>query len=82
MVSGGGRKISLSAVVHWRGRTVVDQQRQQFGAGVMPNGIHHALTLDDQRHIEIGDQDAFAAGQRRNYMTTFGRDDCGHAAAA
>jgi hypothetical protein len=48
----------------------------------MADRVHHALALDDQRHVEIGDQDAFAGGERRNDVLAFRRDDGGHAAAA
>ena len=48
----------------------------------MADRIHHPLALDDQRHVEIGDQDAFARGQRRHDVVAFRRDDRGHAATA
>ena len=48
----------------------------------MADRVHHALALDDQRHVEVGDQDAFAGGERRNDVLALGRDDGGHAAAA
>ncbi len=55
---------------------------QQFRAGIMADRIHHPLTLDDQAHVEVGDEDAFALGERRHDMLAFRRDDRGHAAAA
>lgn len=55
---------------------------QQFRPGIVADRIHHPLALDDQAHVEIGDQDAFAFGQWRNDMLAFRRDDRRHAAAA
>lgn len=55
---------------------------QQLGSGIMADRIHHPLAFDDQAHVEIGDQDAFAFCQRRRDVFAFGRDDRGHAAAA
>src|SRR5271168_2960675 len=37
-------------------RAIVPQQRQQFGPCVVADRVHHALALDDQRHVEVGDQ--------------------------
>ena len=48
----------------------------------MADRIHHALALDDQADVEVGDEHALAFGQRRREMAAFGRDDRGHAAAA
>src|SRR5471030_1926374 len=46
--------------VHRRGWAIVEIEAQKFGPGVMPHRIHHAFALDDQPHIQIGQQDAFA----------------------
>lgn len=48
----------------------------------MANAIHHAFALDDEAHIEIGDENAFPRGQRRNDMRAFRRDDRRHATTA
>jgi hypothetical protein len=67
---------------HRRGRAAVHDKMQQFGSGIVADRIHHPLALDDQAHVEIGDQDAFAFGERRHDVFALGRDDRGHAAAA
>ncbi len=69
-------------MVQRHGRAVVPQQRQQLRPRVVADRIHHPLALDDQRHVEIGDKDALARGQRRHDVVAFRRDDRGHAAAA
>ncbi len=61
--------------------TIVEHELQQLGPGVVADRVHHALALDDEVEIEIGDQHAFALGQRRHDMGAFGRDDRRHAAA-
>jgi hypothetical protein len=48
----------------------------------MADGIHHPLALDDQGKIEVGDENAFAFGQRRDEGATLGRDDRCHASPA
>ena len=53
---------------HRRLRSVVEREREQFRPRVMADLVHHPLALDDQRHVEIGDEDAFAAGERRREM--------------
>jgi hypothetical protein len=63
-------------------RTVVEDQLEQLGAGVVADRIHHPLALHDEAHVEIGCEDALALGQRRNDMRALRRDDGGHAAAA
>ena len=68
--------------MHRRSGSVVDQEREQFGARIVADGIHHPLALDDQRHVEIGDQDALTRRERLHHMAAIRGDDCGHAAAA
>ena len=51
------------------------QQGKQLGAGIMPDAVHHPLALDDERHVEVGDDHAFAFMQRRCEMTSLGGDN-------
>src|ERR1019366_6930738 len=37
----------------------VDDEAQELGAGVVPDAVHHSLSLGDERHVEIGDDHAF-----------------------
>ena len=67
---------------HRLGLPGVDDEVQQFGAGIVADRVHHPLALDDQAHVEIGNQDAFALGDRRGEMLALGGDDGRHAAAA
>ncbi len=46
-------------------RAIVDDEMQQFGPRIVADGIHHPLALEDQAHVEIGNQDAFALGRWR-----------------
>src|ERR1700761_53728 len=46
----------------WAG---VQRDVDQFGPRIMADGVHHALALHDQAHVEIGDHHALALGQRR-----------------
>lgn len=62
-------------------RAIVDDEMQQFRSRIVANGIHHPLALEDQAHVEIGNQDAFALGDRGGQMFAFGRDDRRHATA-
>ena len=63
-------------------RAIMEHERQQLRPGVVADRIHHALALDDEPEIEIGDQQTFAAGQRWDHVCAFGRDDRRHAPAA
>ena len=47
----------------------------------MADAIHHSLALDDQAHVEVSDENAFALGERGHDMSAFRRDDGRHAAA-
>jgi hypothetical protein len=67
---------------HGGSAAIIDHQVQQFRARVVAHRIHHALALGDQRHVQVGHQDAFAAAQRLGQQLAFGRDDGGTAAAA
>ncbi|MNC80245.1 hypothetical protein D3C75_1329770 [compost metagenome] len=46
-----------------RGRAV-DQQAEQFRTTVVPDRIHHAFALVDQRQVEVGNHHAFVGTQR------------------
>src|ERR1700710_671582 len=63
-------------------RRVAQHEAEQFGPRVMADAVHHPLALDDQRHVEIGDHQAFAFAARRRQMHALGRDDGGVAAVA
>ncbi len=57
-------------------------QTKKIGPGVVADAVHHALALDDQRHVEIGHQDAFTFLQGRRQVAAFRADDRRAAAAA
>ena len=61
---------------------LIEHEVEELGPSVMADGIHHPLALDDETHVEIGNQNALTIFQRRHQMRTFWRDDRGHAAAA
>ena len=63
-------------------RAVIDMQGEKFRPGIMTDRIHHSLALHDQRHVAIGDEQAFPLRQRRHDMLALRRDDCGVAPAA
>lgn len=48
---------------------------EEFGPGVVADRVHHALALQHERHVEIGDEDALAGGERRGEQLAFRRDD-------
>ena len=50
----------------------IDVHTQKLRAGVMAYRIHHAFSLGDQRHIQIGDHHAFAVGERWRQVLAFG----------
>ena len=64
----------------WRG-AVVEQESEKFGAGVVPDRVHHPLALGDQTHVEVGDQQALALRQGWNDVAALWRDNGGEAAA-
>ena len=63
------------------GRRTVDGQTKQFRPAVMATRVHQLLAPVDQCEVEIGHHHAFAGTYRCADQFTFGRDDCGEAAA-
>ena len=48
----------------------------------MADRVHHALALDDEAHVEIGDEDPLALSQGRREMAPLRGNDRRHGAAA
>ncbi len=57
--------------LHWARRTVVEDELEKLGTGIVADRIHHPLALDDQSHIEIGRENSLALGERRYHVGTF-----------
>ena len=55
-----------------RAGPVVEHQMHQFGPGIMADTVHHPLALEDEAHVEIGDQDALALGEWWRNMPALG----------
>ena len=66
---------------HGTGRSIVDDEMQKLRSRVVSDGVHHSLAFQDQAHVEVGDENAFALGDRGCEMLALGRDDGRHAAA-
>ena len=62
--------------------TIVENKLEQFRTGVMTDRVHHPLALDDDAHVEVGDENSFAVRQGGNQMGPFRRDNGGHATAS
>src|SRR5687767_10808392 len=60
-----------------RGGATVDQQTEQFGPAVVAARVHQLLALDDQREVEVGDDDAFARAEGLTEKASIGRHDRG-----
>lgn len=60
---------------------LVDGERKQFGTRVVADTVHHAFAFNDQRHVNVGDQNPFTVPQRRYKVDAFWRDDRGVATA-
>ena len=63
------------------GGAAVEHQVQELGARIVADRVHHSLALEDQAHVEVGQENALALGKGRHDMPALGRDDCRHAAA-
>src|SRR5580700_5676393 len=52
--------------MQWPRRARIEVEADQLRPGVMADRVHHPLALDDQRKVEIGDQQPLAFGERRD----------------
>src|SRR5271154_1177769 len=43
---------------HWLRGTIVEHELEKLGTGIVADRVHHPLALDDQTHVEIGDEHA------------------------
>ena len=55
---------------------------QKLRPRIVADRVHHPLSLEDQAHIEVGNENSLAFGDRWCEMFTLRRDDGRHAAAA